>query len=343
MHVGTSVLLHGLVARPELNGVRGTVIKEVDPSSGRVHVRLDEGESTDKSSRTIALKQSNLTIDAKKTTELDDDYNIVQLDILRDHVAGRYPNISLMEVPESVRQPPTGACDPRFRSIWLSRALEEVKAVLEKQQRLQGHTDEPPQDMMCPVSLELMRKPVSLPCGCKQAFEQATLARVAKHVPRCPLCRWEPEWNCQACTLKNKLSITHCEACAEPRPQTVDILATFKKSMYPDKKMEAAIFEWRRSANKMARRLKAQKVAEERAVIEARQQAEDEAQGISAGKPKRKRKPISEDAEETASACGIVKRSTPWILKIDTEKLRSNLIDTKKGASSALLEGDTFK
>ena len=55
IRIGATVLLHGLVARPELNGARGTVVKALDPRSGRVGVRLDEGGST------IALKPSNLT------------------------------------------------------------------------------------------------------------------------------------------------------------------------------------------------------------------------------------------------------------------------------------------
>ena len=55
MRIGATVLLHGLVARPELNGVRGTVVKALDPRSGRVGVRLNEGGSA------IALKPSNLT------------------------------------------------------------------------------------------------------------------------------------------------------------------------------------------------------------------------------------------------------------------------------------------
>jgi len=55
IRIGATVLLHGLVARPELNGARGTVVNALDPRSGRVGVRLDEGGST------IALKPSNLT------------------------------------------------------------------------------------------------------------------------------------------------------------------------------------------------------------------------------------------------------------------------------------------
>ena len=54
MRVGATVLLHDLVARPELNGVRGTVVKAADPKSGRVGVRLEGGGM-------IALKLSNLT------------------------------------------------------------------------------------------------------------------------------------------------------------------------------------------------------------------------------------------------------------------------------------------
>ena len=55
MRVGATVLLHGLVARPELNEQRGTVVKAADPKSGRVGVRLDDGGSA------IALKPGNLT------------------------------------------------------------------------------------------------------------------------------------------------------------------------------------------------------------------------------------------------------------------------------------------
>ena len=61
MRVGATVLLHGLVARPELNGVRGTVVKAADPKSGRIGVRLSEGG-------TIALKPSNLTDVAEQVT-----------------------------------------------------------------------------------------------------------------------------------------------------------------------------------------------------------------------------------------------------------------------------------
>ena len=43
MDVGATVLLDGLVARPKLNGQRGTVIKAADPTSGRYGVRLDDG------------------------------------------------------------------------------------------------------------------------------------------------------------------------------------------------------------------------------------------------------------------------------------------------------------
>ena len=62
MRVGATVLVHGLVARPELNGVRGTVVKAADPKSGRVGVRLDEGGSA------MALKPSNLTDVAQEAT-----------------------------------------------------------------------------------------------------------------------------------------------------------------------------------------------------------------------------------------------------------------------------------
>ena len=55
LKVGSTVLLHGLAARPELNGARGTVVKAGDPGSGRVGVRLGAGGSA------LSLKPSNLT------------------------------------------------------------------------------------------------------------------------------------------------------------------------------------------------------------------------------------------------------------------------------------------
>lgn len=64
MRVGATVLLHGLVARPDLNGTRGTVVKAADPKSGRFGVRLHEGGST------IALKPDNLTDTAAEVTQV---------------------------------------------------------------------------------------------------------------------------------------------------------------------------------------------------------------------------------------------------------------------------------
>ena len=51
---GSTVLLHSLVSRPELNGRRGTVVTAADKKSGRVGVRV-EGEDAP-----IALKPANL-------------------------------------------------------------------------------------------------------------------------------------------------------------------------------------------------------------------------------------------------------------------------------------------
>ena len=62
MRVGATVLLHGLVARPELNGVRGMVVTAADPKTGRCGVRLDDGGSA------MALKLSNLTDVAQEAT-----------------------------------------------------------------------------------------------------------------------------------------------------------------------------------------------------------------------------------------------------------------------------------
>ena len=56
MRVGATVLLHGLVARPELNGVRGTVVRAADPTSGRVDVRLNGAGNA-----IVSLKLSNVT------------------------------------------------------------------------------------------------------------------------------------------------------------------------------------------------------------------------------------------------------------------------------------------
>ena len=42
LRVGSPVQLHSLVKQPELNGLRGTIVKAADTATGRFAVRMDE-------------------------------------------------------------------------------------------------------------------------------------------------------------------------------------------------------------------------------------------------------------------------------------------------------------
>ena len=42
LRVGSPVQLHSLVKQPELNGLRGAIVKAADTATGRFAVRVDE-------------------------------------------------------------------------------------------------------------------------------------------------------------------------------------------------------------------------------------------------------------------------------------------------------------
>jgi hypothetical protein len=59
--VGERVKLHGLVARPELNGLEGVVAEEYDEVTGRFTIRLDPiGSLEIEASKLVQVKFTNL-------------------------------------------------------------------------------------------------------------------------------------------------------------------------------------------------------------------------------------------------------------------------------------------
>lgn len=122
--VGTAVRLHSLAARPELNGLRGTIVQAADATSGRLGVRVAQASSI------LSLKLANL-IDVKAeaiaAVLCDQDLSLLVLANLE-----RWAQAGIL----------SGVCKLWRRCIWSSPDLYRVIIVVASETQMPS----PPRD-----------------------------------------------------------------------------------------------------------------------------------------------------------------------------------------------------
>ena len=122
--VGTAVCLHSLTARPELNGLRGTIVKAADATSGRLGVRVAE------TSGILSLKPANLVdvkAEAIAAVLCDQDLSLLVLAHLE-----RWAQAGIL----------SGVCKLWQRCIWSSPDLYRVIIVVASETQMPS----PPRD-----------------------------------------------------------------------------------------------------------------------------------------------------------------------------------------------------